>query len=456
MRKWTFFLLLACLAGCGEKSATVVITGKVPEGVKVVRLLSTDMSSSRLAQDTVGSDGGFHLEYTPEHPVFLRVESGDYKYRAQLFVYPGDRQQIVFTPDEKVFFEGDGAENNRFTQLLQAKSLELSRSLPVGRSNPAELQRMYLQNNDSLLDMLREAGIKDDLYVRTQQHLVTLNTYHSIFYIPSFMKLLGGIDTILPSSFFAFAQDLKFNDPALRNLENMNDFLKNYFSVMETNGFLKTGITDFIQKRAERIGDPVVRENYVVYALAQELGSGNQQLPEIMDSVKALITLPGNQKKFGDIQAKYGEWQQKYARLAPGSPAFDFTGKDRKDQPFSLESCKGKIVVVDVWSTNCIPCIGEIPYLQRVERHFEGRDVAFVSYSVDIRSKKWSDFIEQRKMEGIQLVDTLGPKSGFVQHYAIHSTPRLLLFDKEGQLADAFAPRPSDPRLTLKIEELLK
>ena len=55
-------------------------------------------------------------------------------------------------------------------------------------------------------------------------------------------------------------------------------------------------------------------------------------------------------------------------------------------------------------------------------------------------------------MDGIQLVDTLGPKSDFVQYYAIHSTPRILIFDRQWNIANAFAPRPSDPRLVQEIK----
>ena len=44
-----------------------------------------------------------------------------------------------------------------------------------------------------------------------------------------------------------------------------------------------------------------------------------------------------------------------------------------------LEDLRGKYVYIDVWATWCGPCRGEIPYLQKVEEKYKGKNIEFVS-----------------------------------------------------------------------------
>lgn len=38
----------------------------------------------------------------------------------------------------------------------------------------------------------------------------------------------------------------------------------------------------------------------------------------------------------------------------------------------------------------------------------------------------------------------------------IRSVPRVVLVDKDGRIVDAYAKRPSDPKLKLQLEKLMK
>ena len=38
----------------------------------------------------------------------------------------------------------------------------------------------------------------------------------------------------------------------------------------------------------------------------------------------------------------------------------------------------------------------------------------------------------------------------------IRSVPRVVLVDKDGHIVDAYAKRPSDPKLKLQLEKLMK
>ncbi len=110
----------------------------------------------------------------------------------------------------------------------------------------------------------------------------------------------------------------------------------------------------------------------------------------------------------------------------------------------SLSDLKGKYVYVDVWATWCPPCRAEIPHLQKLEKKYHNRNIAFVSISLDKESDKvkWKKMIKDKKMSGIQLF--AGKDQTFTKGYGIRGIPRFILIDPQGNIANANAPRPSN------------
>jgi thiol-disulfide isomerase/thioredoxin len=57
-------------------------------------------------------------------------------------------------------------------------------------------------------------------------------------------------------------------------------------------------------------------------------------------------------------------------RVNEPAPAFILTGTDGKK--VSLESLRGKTVIIDFWATWCIPCVGSFPGMQRAVNYYAG------------------------------------------------------------------------------------
>jgi thiol-disulfide isomerase/thioredoxin len=53
-----------------------------------------------------------------------------------------------------------------------------------------------------------------------------------------------------------------------------------------------------------------------------------------------------------------------------------------------LVSLRGKLVVVDVWATWCLPCLERFPHIVELNRRYRDRGVTVVSMSVDDRDDK--------------------------------------------------------------------
>jgi len=118
----------------------------------------------------------------------------------------------------------------------------------------------------------------------------------------------------------------------------------------------------------------------------------------------------------------------------------------------SLDDLKGKYVYVDVWATWCNPCKKEIPFLQKMEEKYHGKNIEFVSISVDQMKdhETWKKMIADKKLTGIQLFSDNNWKSKFVTDYVVNGIPRFILIDPQGNIVNSNAPRPS----SLKLVEL--
>ncbi len=153
--------------------------------------------------------------------------------------------------------------------------------------------------------------------------------------------------------------------------------------------------------------------------------------------------------------------------LPKGSPSPVFEKYENyKGGTTSLSDLKGKYVYVDVWATWCAPCKAEIPHLQKIEKDYHGKNIAFVSISIDDdRSHKgswekanedWRAMVKDKELGGIQLFAPKGWKSQFITDYRINGIPRFILIDPNGNIVTPDAPRPSSPKLREMLDELLK
>lgn len=176
----------------------------------------------------------------------------------------------------------------------------------------------------------------------------------------------------------------------------------------------------------------------------------------------------GLDKYFIEIQKKnvennLGGLQQYYNQIKANkklnnTKAPNFEYENHLSGKTSLESLKGKYVYIDVWATWCAPCRQEIPFLQKIEEKFHGKNIAFVSISVDVEKDhdKWKKFVTEKNLGGIQLFADNNWNSDFIKAFGINSIPRFILIDPTGNVIDADAHRPSEPELNNQLEKLLK
>ncbi|MDQ8011865.1 MAG: TlpA disulfide reductase family protein [Flavobacterium nitrogenifigens] len=141
--------------------------------------------------------------------------------------------------------------------------------------------------------------------------------------------------------------------------------------------------------------------------------------------------------------------------VGKASPGFDY--ENFKGGKTKLSDLKGKYVYIDLWATWCAPCRAEIPYLQKIEEKYHGKNIEFVSISIDKAkdNEKWKKFVTDKKLGGVQLFADKDWESEFVVNYGVTGIPRFILIDPQGNILKSDASRPSDPELDKQLSALL-
>jgi thiol-disulfide isomerase/thioredoxin len=137
------------------------------------------------------------------------------------------------------------------------------------------------------------------------------------------------------------------------------------------------------------------------------------------------------------------------------SPDFDY--ENYKGGKTKLSDLKGKYVYIDLWATWCGPCRAEIPFLQKIEQKYHGKNIEFVSISIDKAkdNEKWKKFVADKNLGGIQLFADKDWESEFVTSYGVTGIPRFILIDPKGNILNPDAERPSSPDLEKQLDSLL-
>jgi len=183
---------------------------------------------------------------------------------------------------------------------------------------------------------------------------------------------------------------------------------------------------------------------------------------DLLDNAKDLDTAfirmekEQNKKIIDFFKTNYEAEHTRMAQFAPGKPSPKFNYPDINGKNVSLDDLKGKYVYVDVWATWCAPCKREIPYLKELNEEYKDKDIVFVSMSIDKAEDKpkWEQMVKSKGLKGVQIFADNNWNSDFVRAYGIKGIPRFILIDKEGNIVNADALRPSNPKLKEVLNKL--
>ena len=149
----------------------------------------------------------------------------------------------------------------------------------------------------------------------------------------------------------------------------------------------------------------------------------------------ALLSTVG--KEFGDqrwesatVREVAGHALKVLRTLSVGKPAPALTSKDLDGKPASLADLKGKVVLVEFWSTNCPLCVQMIPQETELVKRLAGKRFALVSVSADRTKTDLTEFLKAKPMPWTHWWD--GPGSANFDAWDIRGYPTVYLIDAKG------------------------
>lgn len=122
-------------------------------------------------------------------------------------------------------------------------------------------------------------------------------------------------------------------------------------------------------------------------------------------------------------------------------------------RPVSLLGLRGKVVLIDFWSTDCAPCVRELPTLKRLYSQYQAQGLEIVGISLDTDKEKLRQFLQTKEIPWPQYYDAAGPTNRLAQEYGILSIPAAWLIDRQGRLRHLDAGNHPQEKIEALLQE---
>ncbi|MBS1647792.1 MAG: AhpC/TSA family protein [Bacteroidetes bacterium] len=117
-----------------------------------------------------------------------------------------------------------------------------------------------------------------------------------------------------------------------------------------------------------------------------------------------------------------------------GVTAANFSQPDVNGKMVSLNSYKGKVVLVDFWASWCGPCRAENPNVVAAYQKYHPKGFEILGVSLDQNKDKWLQAISNDNLTWTHISDLKGWGNEAAKKYGVTSIPFNVLIDKEGKI----------------------
>lgn len=111
-----------------------------------------------------------------------------------------------------------------------------------------------------------------------------------------------------------------------------------------------------------------------------------------------------------------------------GQPAPDFQFRFPDGQESSLSKLRGRVVLINFWTTECPNCVEEMPYLQQIYEEWSGR-VVVLAINLGEGEGVVKRFLQEH---GFSLSVLLDSRGGTGEVYRVVALPISYLIDRNG------------------------
>ena len=397
----------------------------------------------------VAKDGTFGFYFQPEYTGFYTV--GERGGAARLFLAPGKTVQL--TMDGDTFTVGaDDRENtllaNWAKTLWELKKCNQLRGNHTYKEVFPTLPALEMAKDATLAGVQGGGSEFDRLFPK----LVEAEFEYELYHFLNMPRTVHPKPEDYPEIYRKISTAPRFTDDTVLNFDFGLSFAYFYcmYQFSAHRDDFKAGADVMGEVCLKYLPNETVRGWYLAKNVLTRARAYDDDYIARLDKYRKHLVTDEQRKLVSDFILTVN-------KTGKGEPAIPFDGTTPDGAKVSLKDFKGKVVLVDVWATWCGPCRAEIPHLKKLEEELTGKEVVFISYSIDEMKDlaKWKKMVADDKLGGVQLMGDAAFKSPICTDYKITAIPRFMVFDKNGNIVSVAAPRPSSPDLKLLLEKYL-
>ena len=111
--------------------------------------------------------------------------------------------------------------------------------------------------------------------------------------------------------------------------------------------------------------------------------------------------------------------------------AFEMNGKQIE---LAEEFKKNKLLLLEFWSSRCVPCRKENPNLVNLYQQYHSKGFDIIAISVDDDEQNWKKAIEQDQLAWTQICDFESWNGPIPKRYQVTETPTNFLINAQGKI----------------------
>ncbi len=152
---------------------------------------------------------------------------------------------------------------------------------------------------------------------------------------------------------------------------------------------------------------------------------------------------------------KMPDRQSQNTSLKEGEKAPEFSLKGLDGKEYSLADQKGKVVLLDFWTTWCSPCVVAMPGIQKLHENLNKKGLVAWGINPETDIDRVAEFLENKGITYPTLLDKGGKVSGL---YNVTAIPRCIIIDRNGMIAKDFTgySKAQEQIIEESIKDLLK
>jgi len=454
MKKIWFFVAVLMVISCKNEAPKdyAIILGNITNKIGELTLNSSDRLIKKVIK--VAEDGSFIDTIRVKTDTYIL---NDGKNRTSVYIDAGNNINISYNANDfenSLIFSGVGSEISNYLFSKEKKEKELTgNSTEVYKLEEIEYKTKFNEIKTASQEILATSiGISEEFKVKELRNI----NYSYLYQISIYQQY---------HEHYAEKPNFKTTEGFLEELKDLN--YENEEDFTFSGDYEKLVTSHFDDEAAKIVEKDSIAEDIAFINIVGTIPNETIKNRLLFDNAKYSVTYTNDLETFYNEFMKVStnednnkvitESYNKLKTVAKGEPSPQFENyKNFAGGSTSLSDLKGRYVYIDVWATWCGPCKREIPFLQKVEKQYEGKNIQFVSLSVDKLDDldKWKKMVKEEQLGGIQLYADKSWESDFVTGYLIKGIPRFILIDPNGIIVNSNAPRPSESKLIDLFNEL--